>query len=47
MQTNIEFSDNILMVETFKDLENVIHDLKIGQLELSEPIRKSNHQKSE
>lgn len=40
MQTNIEFSDNILTVETFKDLENVIHDLKIGQLELSEPIRK-------
>ena len=40
MQINIEFSDNILTVETFKDLENVIHDLKIGQLELSEPIRK-------
>jgi len=40
MQTNIEFSNNILTVETFKDLGNVIHDLKIGQLELSEPIRK-------
>lgn len=40
MRTNIKFSDNILTVETFKDLGNVIHDLEIGQLELSEPIRK-------
>lgn len=40
MRTNIELSDNILTVETFKDLGNVIHDLEIGQLELSEPIRK-------
>lgn len=40
MQTSIEFSDNILTVETFEDLGNVIHDLEIGQLEFSEPIRK-------
>lgn len=40
MRTNIKFSNNILTVETFKDLGNVIHDLEIGQLELSEPIRK-------
>lgn len=40
MRTNIKFSDNILTVETFKDLGNVIHDLEIGQLEFSEPIRK-------
>lgn len=40
MRTNIKFSDNILTVETFKDLGNVTHDLEIGQLEFSEPIRK-------
>ncbi len=40
MQTSIAFSDNILTVETFEDLGNVIHDLEIGQLEFSEPIRK-------
>lgn len=40
MRTNIKFSNNILTVETFKDLGNVIHDLEIEQLELSEPIRK-------
>lgn len=40
MQTNIEFSDNILTVETFKDIVNVIHDLEFGQLKFSEPIRK-------
>lgn len=40
MRTNIELSDNILTVETFKDLGNVIHDLEIEQLELSESIRK-------
>ena len=40
MQTNIEFSDNILTAETFEDIGNVIHDLEIGQLKFSEPIRK-------
>lgn len=40
MRTGIEFSDNILTVETFEDLGNVIHDLEIGQLEFSEPILK-------
>ena len=40
MQTNIEFSDNILTTETFEDLGNAIHDLEIGRLEFSEPIRK-------
>ena len=38
MRTGIEFSDNILTVETFEDLGNVIHDLEIGRLEFSEPI---------
>lgn len=40
MQTNIEFSDNILTVETFEDLGNTIDDLDVGRLEFSEPIRK-------
>lgn len=40
MQTNIEFSDNVLTAETFEDLGNAIHDLEIGRLECSEPIRK-------
>lgn len=40
MQTNIKFSDNILTAETFEDLGNAIHDLEIGRLEFSEPIRK-------
>lgn len=40
MQTNIEFSNNILTAETFEDLGNVIHDLDVGRLEFSEPIRK-------
>ena len=40
MRTGIEFSDNILTVETFEDLGNVIHDLEIGRLEFSEPILK-------
>ena len=40
MQTNIEFSDNILTVETFEDLGNAIHDLEIGRLEFSKPIKK-------
>ena len=40
MQKNIEFSDNILTTETFEDLGNAIHDLEIGRLEFSEPIRK-------
>lgn len=40
MQTNIEFSNNILTAETFEDLGNAIHDLDVGRLEFSEPIRK-------
>ena len=40
MRTSIKFSDNILTVETFEDLGNVIHDLEIGRLEFSEPILK-------
>lgn len=40
MQTNIEFSDNILTVETFEDLGDAIHDLEIGRLEFSKPIKK-------
>lgn len=40
MQINIEFSDNILTAETFEDLGNAIHNLEIGPLEFSEPIRK-------
>lgn len=40
MRTSIEFSDNILTVETFEDLGNAIDDLDVGRLEFSEPIRK-------
>lgn len=40
MRTGIEFSDNILTIETFEDLGNVIHDIEIGRLEFSEPILK-------
>lgn len=40
MQTNIEFSDNVLTAETFEDLGNAIDDLDVGRLEFSEPIRK-------
>ena len=35
MRTSIEFSDNILTVETFEDLGNAIHDLDFGRLEFS------------